>query len=255
MFFFLSKTLSYLVMPLTIIAVLLLMSRVIANSLWRKRLLWSGLILFFIFTNGFIANELMKRWEVDARAYNTMRHYKLGIVLTGAVIPEMRPDDRVYFSKGADRVVHTVQLYKLGLIDRIIISGGSARIIDIEEQEADRFRDVMVLMGVPGSAIIVENQTRNTHESAVEVKSMLGRAGYTAEDCVLITSAFHMRRSLACYRKVGLSIDAFSTDFYAHQSRYYPDAFLIPKIDALIIWHKLVHEWIGITAYWLAGYV
>ena len=255
MFFFLSKTLSYLVMPLTIIAVLLLMSRVIVHTLWRKRLLWSGLILFFVFSNGFIANELMKRWEVDARAYDTMHHYKLGIVLTGAVIPELMPDDRVYFSKGADRVVHTVQLYKLGLIDKILISGGSARIIDIGEREADQIRDVMVLMGVPDSVIMLDNQTRNTHESAVEVKSMLARAGYTARDCLLITSAFHMRRSLACYRKVGLPLDTFSTDFYAHQSIYYPDSFLIPKIEALIIWHKLVHEWIGFAAYWIAGYV
>jgi uncharacterized SAM-binding protein YcdF (DUF218 family) len=146
-------------------------------------------------------------------------------------------------------------LYKLRLIDKILISGGSARIIDIQEQEADRFRDVMVLMGVPDSAIIVENQTRNTHESAAEVKNMLEREGYKAQECLLITSAFHMRRSLACYRKVGLPIDTFSTDFYAHQSVYYPDAFLIPKIDALIIWHKLVHEWIGFSTYWIAGYI
>ena len=255
MFFFLSKTLSYLVMPLPVVAVLLLMSRLLKNTLWRKRLLWSSIVLFFLFTNGFVANELMKRWEIDARAYDTMHHYKLGIVLTGAVIPELKPADRVYFSKGADRIVHTVQLYKLGLIDKILISGGSARIIDIKEREADSFREVMMLMGVPDSVITVENETRNTHESAMEVKNILERSGYTSNDCLLITSAFHMRRSLACYEKVGLTIDPFSTDFYAHQSTYYPDAVLIPKLDALIIWHKLVHEWVGLAAYWIAGYV
>lgn len=255
MFFFLSKTLNYLAMPLTIVVVLLLASRLFRNGLWKKRLLWAGLILLFFFTNEFIANEVMKRWEVDARPFDSLRKYRLGIVLTGAAIPQLKPDDRVYFAKGADRVIHTVQLYKLGLIDKILVSGGSGRIIDIQEREADGFRDVMLLMGVPDSAIMVENWTRNTHESALEVKKMLDRHGYRDEECLLITSAFHMRRSMACYRNVGLEPDDFSTDFYAHGGVYYPDAFFIPKLDALIIWHKLVREWVGFTAYWMAGYV
>lgn len=255
MFFFLSKTLNYLVMPLTIVVVLLFASRVLRNSVWSKRLLWSGLILLFFFTNEFVANELMKRWEVDARAFDSMHKYKVGIVLTGAAIPELKPDDRVYFAKGADRVIHTVQLYKLGLIERILVSGGSGRLISIQEREADRFREVMVLMGVPDSVILVEDWTRNTHESALAVKKILAEQGYRDQDCVLITSAFHMRRSMACYRKVGLVPDDFPTDFYAHQGVYYPDAFFVPKLDALIIWHKMVREWAGFTAYWIAGYV
>lgn len=255
MFFFLSKTLNYLVMPLTIVVVLLFASRLLRSAFWRKRLLWTGLILLFFFTNEFVANEVMKRWEVDARPFDGMHKYKLGIVLTGAAIPELKPDDRVYFAKGADRVIHTVQLYKLGLIEKILVSGGSGRLVDIQEREADRFRDVMVLMGVPDSVIMVENWTRNTHESALAVKKILDKQGYIDHECLLITSAFHMRRSMACYRNVGLEPDDFSTDFYAHHGIYYPDAFFVPKLDALIIWHKLVREWVGFTAYWMAGYV
>ena len=114
---------------------------------------------------------------------------------------------------------------------------------------------VMVLMGVPDSVILIENRTRNTHESALEVNKILASAGYSDRECLLITSAFHMRRSLACYRDVGLHPDAFSTDFYAHQGVYYPDAFFVPKLDALIIWHKLVREWVGFAAYWMMGYI
>ncbi len=255
MFFLLSKTVIYLIMPLTIAAGLLVVSRLLRAERWRKRLLWAGIVLLLLFTNEFIANELMRAWETDARAYNTMHKYKIGIVLTGTVIPQLQPDDRVYFSRGADRVVHTVQLYKLGLIDKILVSGGSGRIVDIKEREADRFKEVMILMGVPDSVILLENQTRNTHESAVEVKTIVDSLGYAPGDCLLITSAFHMRRSIACYRKAGLPVDTFSTDFYAHSGTYYPDAFLIPKVEALVIWHKLVREWVGMTAYWVAGYI
>lgn len=255
MFFILSKTVSYLIMPLTIVMGCLVISGIIKQERWRRRLFLAGVILLFIFSNEFIANELMKSWEIETKAYDSMRRYKLGIVLTGTVIPQLKPDDRVYFSKGADRIVHTVQLYKLGLIGKILVSGGSGRVVDIKEREADRFKEVMVLMGVPDSVIILENETRNTYESAHEVKKILDALNYSKEECLLITSAFHMRRSVACYRKAEIGMDTFTTDFYAHQGRYYPDAFFIPKVEALAVWNKLVKEWVGFIAYWFAGYI
>ena len=255
MFFILSKTLNYLVMPLTIVVLCLLLSVIIRRKPWRRWLRIGGFTLLFVFSNEFISNELMKQWEVNGRPYRSLPRYKLGIVLTGAVIPQVQPDDRVYFTKGVDRVIHTVQLYKLGLIEKILVSGGSGRLIDINEREADRFKEVMMLMGVPDSVILLENRTRNTHESAVAVKRILADLDYSGNDCLLITSAFHMRRSQACYRKAGLRMASFSTDFYAHDHIYYPDAFIVPKLDAMIIWHKLVREWVGFAAYWVAGYV
>lgn len=255
MFFFLSKTLYYLTMPLSIVALCFVLSYVLQSGLWRRRLRIGGIVLLLLFSNEFVANEVMKAWETETPAYSSMRKYKLGIVLTGALIPQMKPDDRVYFHRGADRVVHTIQLYKLGLIEKILVSGGSGRIIDIGEREADQFKKAMILMGVPDSVILVENLTRNTHESAAAVKSMLDDLDYASEECLLITSAFHMRRSLACYRKAGLPLDSFSTDFYARADVIYLDAFLIPKPEALVIWHKLVKEWLGLAAYWVAGYV
>ena len=255
MFFFLSKTLYYLTTPLTLICAALLLSLVLRNARLKKWLRISGIVMLLFFSNDFIANEVMHAWEIDPVPYQAMHEYKLGIVLTGAVIPQLKPADRVYFQRGADRVIHTVQLYKRGLIGKILISGGSGRLVDIGEREANQFKHAMLLMGVPDSVIIVENETRNTHESAVEVKRMLLTLGYSGKDCLLITSAFHMRRSLACYHKVGLHPDPFTTDFYAHPTTWYIDSFLFPKVDALVIWHKLTKEWIGLVAYRLAGYV
>lgn len=255
MFFFLSKTLNYLATPLSFVCACLLLSLFVRPPFWKKTLRVAGIVLLLFFSNEFIANEVMRAWEIDPVPYSAMRKHKIGIVLTGALIPQLQPDDRVYFDKGADRVVHTVQLYKLGLIERIVVSGGSGRLIDIDEREADKFRDAMMLMGVPDSVIVVENKTRNTRESALEVRNMLRTLGYTSGDALLITSAFHMRRALACYRKVGLSPDPFTTDFYAHPRLWYFDMLFFPKTGALIIWDKLVREWVGMTAYWFMGYV
>jgi uncharacterized SAM-binding protein YcdF (DUF218 family) len=254
MFFVLSKTLNYLVMPLTVICICLLASVIIRNGRWKKRMFWSAFALLFFFSNDFIANEFMRGWEIAVTPISALRPHKLGIVLTGATLPLM-PNDRVYFQRGADRVTHTVQLYKAGLLEKILISGGSGRLLGSEEPEADQFKKAMVMMGVDAAHIVIENETRNTYESAVQVKKMLSDSGYDGSDCLLITSAFHMRRSLACYRKAGLHPDAFSTDFYSHPRDFYPDSLIIPQLNALSLWHKMVREWTGFLAYKLAGYI
>lgn len=242
-------------MPFTMVCILLLLSVIIKNQRWKKRLFWTGFILLLFFSNEFISNEIMRAWEVKTKAYRDMKPHELGIVLTGATLPFLKPDDRVYFQRGADRVTHTVQLYKLGLIKKILISGGTGRLTTEEEPEADKFKKAMIMMGVSTEDIFIENETRNTYESAVEVKPMLDSLHFKSEDCLLITSAFHMRRSLACYRKAGLDIEPFSTDFYAHPRFFYPDGLFIPKLEAMIIWHKLFKEWVGFVAYKLAGYI
>lgn len=255
MFFVLSKTLSYLVLPLTIVVVLLLLSVFLKKPRLKKISFWTGLGLLLFFSNEFIANETMRLWELPTMPMQGMKKYALGIVLTGSTIPNLEPADRVYFARGADRVTHTVQLYKEGILEKILISGGSGSLSDVDDPEADKFRAAMIMMGVDSADISIENATRNTHESAVEVKKMLDTMNVSSSDCLLITSAFHMRRSLACYRKVGLELQPFTTDFYTHDRRYHIDSFIVPKLDALQIWHKLVKEWVGMLAYKMAGYI
>lgn len=254
MFFILSKTLNYLVMPLTIISVLLLLAAFLRNPRWKKRAFISALVLLFFLSNDFIVNEVMHAWEIPTVAYKDMKPHDLGIVLTGSTVPYLKPDDRVYFNRGADRVTHTVQLYKLGLLKKILISGGTGTLSGDDEPEADKFKKAMIMMGVDSADIMIENETRNTYESAMAVKPMLDSMHYRQENCLLITSAFHMRRSLACYRKAGVELEPFTTDFYAHPRRFSPFV-LLPKYEAIGLWQKLIKEWVGLLAYKLAGHV
>jgi uncharacterized SAM-binding protein YcdF (DUF218 family) len=255
MFFILSKTLNFLTLPFTLICIVFIASAIVRNVVWKKRLFVGALGATLLLSNDFLANEAMRAWEVRAVPYDRMGSHDVGIVLTGATISGLEPKDRVYFQRGADRVTHTVQLYKSGLLKKILISGGTGALVAADEPEADKFRKVMLMMGVDDGDIIIENDTRNTHESAVRVKVMLDSLQVPPENCLLITSAFHMRRSLACYRKVGMSIETFSTDFYAHPRSFYPDVLLIPKIEAMYLWQKLFKEWAGLFAYKMAGYV
>lgn len=195
----------------------------------------------------------MRAWEIPATAFHEIdKTYAYGILLTGVTSTDTQPDDRVYFHRGADRVVHTVELYKRGLIKKILITGGSGRLVTEGRREANDIFKALLLMGVDATDMVIENESRNTYESAVRVKKLIGEEpGYL----LLITSAYHMRRSQACFIKAQLPVDVFSTDFYTHPRVFTPDVLFIPKIDALQSWQRLIKEWVGMLAYKFAGYL
>ncbi len=211
--------------------------------------------MLLLFSNDFVTNEIVMLWELPATPLSEIKkEYAIGIVLTGVTKGNMTPNDRVYFQRGADRVTHALQLYRLGKIKKILISGGSGSLQERNRQEADEIADALILMGVPKEDILVENQSRNTHESAEAVRAML-KDSVSSSDCLLITSAFHMRRSRGCFKKAGWSIDTFTTDFISHERKFTLDVLFIPRVDALLNWTIISREWVGMVAYKVMGYI
>ena len=146
MFFILSKVLNFLTNPLLLVIVCFMFSIFLKNAKWKKRFFWTAFSLLIFFSNDFIVNEIMRGWEVEATPYQDIKKtYDWGIVLTGVTINDRQPDDRVYFQHGADRVTHTVELYKKGIIKKIMISGGSGRLVALEKKEADEIQKAMIL--------------------------------------------------------------------------------------------------------------
>lgn len=255
MFFILSKTLSYLTMPLVIIVAFLIASCFIRKPRLKKWLFGLGLGLLLFCGNDFITNEVITAWELPPVAYNKMStKYEYGILLTGVTRLEAEPRDRVHFSRGADRATHSVQLYKLGIIKKILVSGGSGRLDGSGPKEADELATALIMMGVDSTDIVLENESRNTHESAENVRKMLD-GKVTSSQCLLVTSGYHMRRSVACFEKANWKTDYFSTNILSHERKFSFDALFIPKPEAIEIWHALVREWVGMIAYRIAGYI
>ncbi len=255
MFFFLSKTLAYFLKPLVIISLCLILSLILKNAKWKKRLFITGLCLLIFLSNEFIANEAMHLWEIKVTPFSALtKKYDYGILLSGVTRGDAGVKDRVYVGSAADRVNHTVYLYKMGYIRHILVSGGSGRLIDIGEQEADEIAALLQIMGVPKEDILIEHDSRNTHESSIAVKEMLQPVTMPSQ-CILITSASHMRRSAACFAKVGWPMDCFSTDFQSHERTFTFDVLFIPKLEALGLWSGLIKEISGFIAYRISGYL
>jgi uncharacterized SAM-binding protein YcdF (DUF218 family) len=255
MFFFLSKTLNYLTQPLVVLVLLWVISVFIKRPKWKKVIRIMIIAFLFLFTNGFLTNEVVRLYETPVTPLNQInKQYEWGIVLTGVTSVNKPIRDRVYISSSPDRVNHSFLLYKKGIIKKILISGGSGMLLDSAYSEASELYSVYRMMGVDSSDLLIEGKSRNTHESAVAVQKLLNRKT-TSENCLLITSGYHMPRSAACFKKVGWPSDTFATDTKFHTREFTPDALIIPKPDALLIWNSLIKEWVGLLAYKLSGYI
>jgi uncharacterized SAM-binding protein YcdF (DUF218 family) len=254
MFFFLSKTLGYLVQPLVIVCLLLVLSLVLKKVRLKKIMAGTGIGLLLFFSNDFIAHEAIRVWEVAPIPFAEItKQYTWGIVLTGITKSDVGPADRVYFQRGADRATHTVQLYKEGYIKKILISGGSGRLLPTGIKEADELAMFMQMAGVPTEDIVLENESVNTYQSAVNTIAQL-KSVTTPTHCLLITSGYHLPRARACFFKQGWAVDVFAAEPLARQRNFHLDTLIVPKLDAIGLWHTLFKECTGMLMYKLMGY-
>lgn len=253
MFFILSKTVFYVLMPMTWIVGLLLYALLTKLEARRKVALRAAVILLFVLGNNFLVNEAVRWWEVPVTPIRQLEgKYDVAIVLTGVTDTERRPHDRVYFTRGADRVLHPLQLFKVGKVKHFLISGGSGNLLGSKESEAEELAAVLRIAGVPAKCITLENKSRNTRENALFSAQVLHEK-FPGKSYLLVTSAFHMRRAEGCFRKAGVPVTLYSTDFYSHNRVFTPNQFF-PTEGALGRWASIWHEWIGYITYRVMGY-
>ncbi len=255
MFFILSKILTFLLLPYSQMVIWFLLGLFLKNKIWKKRFLWLGIIYLLFFSNQFIVNEALLAWEVPATPIDSLKHsYDLAIILGGTTEGDRTPKDRIYILKSAERMTHTIQLYRMGIVKKILVTGGNSNLIDKSYNEADNMKKFMELCGIPDSSIIVEDKARNTYENAIYTDSIV-KNRFPGSRNLVITSAFHMRRAMACFRKTGLNVDSYSTDFYSKRRKFTPDRLFIPDPAAFSEWQMIIREWMGFIFYKLAGYI
>src|SRR6202043_2021742 len=94
---------------------------------------------------------------------------------------------------------------------RIIYSGGSANLISDDAKEADYALAVFESLGVSKERLTMERGSRNTQENAEFSKAIA--APKSGERWLLVTSAYHMPRSVGLFRKVGFAVEPYSVDW------------------------------------------
>jgi len=252
MFFILSKILGFLFMPMSWIVIALVASFFMKK--YSKKLRLAALFILLFFGNSFILNEVKLLWEVPVTLDQNLDHYKYGVVLGGYAYysPE---NDRITFAKSGDRLFQGLRLLKTDYIDQLILSGGSGYMLFPELKESLYVGSYLEAIDVSSDEVILESESRNTHENALNTFEILKNLGQETKPVVLLTSAYHMRRAKACFEKIGLDVIPYSAESPSNKRLFTLDHLLLPSASALAEWNVLIHEWMGFISYILVGYV
>ena len=243
MFYIVSKLLAFLVQPIIWVFILLIISLFYKSQ--RRKMLIISICTFYFFSNGFIADEFTRLWEVER--FTPKSTYDVGIVLGGISNYDKRTKAH-NFNENADRLMDTEQLYHKGIIKKIMLSGGNGLLFNDGYIESEAMRDYLLANKIPIADIIIENRSRNTIENAMNSAEIL-KERYNEGSFLLITSANHMKRAQLCFNKAKLEITAFPTDCTTSYRSTGYEYILFPRAEALERWQDLIHEWIGYIVY------
>lgn len=176
----------------------------------------------------------------------------VAIILGGAVSPATPPRREADLGDAADRVAFAGELFKAGKVSKILVAGGTLPWLSSPgaEPEAEAIRRLLISWGIPAEAIITEGESRTTAENAAEVAKVWPSLG--ASSALLVTSAAHMPRALATFRRAGIPVTPAPTDV-----RGVDDPIdlldLLPDAGSLAATTGAAKEALGYAVYWLRG--
>jgi uncharacterized SAM-binding protein YcdF (DUF218 family) len=253
MFFFFSKVLVFLLSPFLWMFLLLVFALFTKQSNRKRNYLIVSILILLLFSNGFLFNEAVRKWEVPVTRIEALDKYDYAILLGGFSSFDTTYK-KIRFGEAADRFCQTIQLYHQKKVKKIFISGGAGSLLHQENTEADKVKAFMLSIHIPEQDIVMEMTSRNTHENAVNTAAYLGKHAPGAR-CLLVTSACHMPRALGCFKKAGSNVTPYVTDYLAQPRKYEVDLLILPNPNILYRWSLLLKEWVGYLSYKVSGYI
>jgi uncharacterized SAM-binding protein YcdF (DUF218 family) len=192
----------------------------------------------------------MRWWEVKSLPADSVKKVYTYAVVLGGMSDQDKRNGKLVIERSIDRIIQAVILYNQGKVKKIIVTGGSGELLNQGQKESMLIKDFCIKLGVRDSDILIETESRNTYENAIFTKRLIP---YEKEKVLLITSAFHMRRSAAVFAKAGYKFDTLATDPFV--TRPAIDDYFLPNARALVGWQTLLKEMVGYLVYGLVGYL
>lgn len=157
---------------------------------------------------------------------------------------------KVSLGSGGERPLALLQMVaQLPKSTPIMFTGGTGRMTAQGMSGAEVIQQMLVDHGVDTERVIFEGKSRNTVENAVLSKQLVNPQ--VGDSWLLVTSAFHMPRSMAIFCKVDWPMQAYPVDFRSRKDNLWRlDWDFAKHLRNLNIAYK---EWLGIVAYKVAG--
>lgn len=199
------------------------------------------MVLLLLFSNSYLVGKFFNAYEAE---YPPGRKYDVGIVLGGFSNINKRTGE-VAFGSTADRFLQAISLYQKGVIKKILITSGSANLIDKEVKEADLVQKYLAELKVPDSIILIENQSRNTIENAKFSHDLLKEMDKNSS-ILVITSAWHIPRAKLSFDKYFTNRVEYYPTNHIGKTEYDLSDFIVPSAEAMSSWNILIKEWVGL---------
>lgn len=177
----------------------------------------------------------------------------VAIVLGGVSGAPLSPRTGSQIGKGSDRVLLASRLYRAGKVKKIWVVGGELPWLQSDISEAQFVKNLLVEWGVPSEVIEMGSQSRNTYENVLEIKEMQKKSPFAT--ALLITSAWHMPRAMAIFRRALIPVIAVPADIRIVDQKKHPLLRWLPDSEALEETSLALKERIGYFAYWLRSYL
>lgn len=252
MFFNLSKVLWWFAAPANALLFLLEIGVLLLWTPWRRvgRGLSTLAVLLVVAAATLpVGSWMIHQLENRFPTVSTLPAQVDGIVVLGGSVDQFMTVARgqVSFDGSVERLTEFAGLARRYPEARLVFTGGSGDLFRQDMKEADVLGPFWQQIGLDGSRIRYERQSRNTYENAIRSFDLVHpRPG---ETWLLITSAFHMPRAIGCFRRAGWTVVPYPVD-------YQTLPILDSKLSLKVVGHlssldQAIHEWTGLFFYWL----
>lgn len=251
MFFILSKLLAVLLSPFFVALAILILSLMLSKH--RKMLLITSILILIVFSNPMLFRTTIQWWESSPVNLPKNDERIKRIVVLGGMSSQHEASERVRFSQSGDRLMQALLLWQHNDAEALILSGGSAAIMNKERGESAFLTEFLTDLGMESGRIFVDSLSRNTHENALNTADVFRKNEWPLE-ITLVTSAWHMPAAQKCFEKQGFSVIAIGADPLYPFSDAVPTDWFLPSLSVLSSWELIIKEWVGLLVYKIRGY-
>jgi len=151
-------------------------------------------------------------------------------------------------TESAERMIEGVALAYRYPEARLVFSGGSGRLFPGDARESAVNELFIDLMALDPARVLLEDRSRNTWENARFTFELI--EPNSADTWLLVTSAFHMPRSIGIFRQIGWPVVPWPVDYRTGNDGL---ALQLSVSDRLTELDDAALEWLGLLFYRLMG--
>jgi len=247
-----SKVISQLLLPPGGLILLAMIGVIFWKRRWGRWAVVVVLLLFWSLSTEPVRDALTKPLEFAYPALHVddKKNEHTAIVLLGGGIyanaPEYNGSDELR-SYAMMRTLYAAHVAKLTGLN-VYATGGAPLDDDMNDAEGDVMRRWLIRLGVAEDKVFAESHANNTWQNAMYIKELLAKKGI--KNIILVTSAWHMPRSVWCFESQGLHVIPAPTDYVTSQQSYDIRSFL-PRWTVFSDSGQALYEYLGLCWYHL----